>query len=122
MAQDTSSPLININDNIDQKVNDFFESYFFPNAKINENDYELVKSFCVNRTTNTDSAAALTAAIVNVINELDLYAVDVIDQFKSNSDPTTIALFLNLSRKGVSLLGHKNIKIIPPRVKQQVLT
>lgn len=122
MAQDTSLPLININDDIDKKVNDFFESYFFPNAKINENDYELVKSFCVNRTTNTNSAAALTAAIVNVINELDLYAVDVIEQFKSNSDPTTIALFLNLSRKGVSLLGHKNIKIIPPRVKQQVLT
>jgi len=122
MAQDTSLPLITINDDIDKKVNDFFDTYFSPNAKINENDYELVKSFCVNRTSNTDSAAALTAAIINCINELNLYATDVIDQFKTNSDPNTIPLFLNLSRKGVSLLGYKNAKITPSRVKQQVIT
>jgi len=122
MTQDTSLPLININDDIDKKVNDFFDTYFLPTAKISENDYELIKSFCVSRTSNTDSAAALTAAIINCINELDLYAPDVIDQFKANSDPNTIPLFLNLSRKGVSLLGYKNTKTVPPRVNQQVIT
>jgi hypothetical protein len=122
MSQDTSLPLVNINDDVDRKVNDFFNTYFLPKAKINENDYELIKSFCISRTSNTSAAAALTAAIINVMNELDLYADDVIDQFKASSDPNTIPLFLNLSRKGVSLLGYKNTRIVPPRVKQQVIT
>ena len=119
---DTSLPVVNVNDNVDTRVNAFFTQFFLPKAKISQNNYELVKSFCVARTRNEESAAALTAAIINVISELDLYAPDVIEQFAKNNPRDAIPLFLNLSRQGVSLLGYINDKVVPPRVKQQILT
>tara|TARA_R100000008_G_C3581003_1_gene168513 strand:- start:1606 stop:1974 length:369 start_codon:yes stop_codon:yes gene_type:complete len=122
MTQNTSLPLVNINDDVDKKVSEFFNGYFLPKAKVSENDYELIKSFCVARTSNIEAASALTAALINVINELDLYAADVLEQFDNTNLKESIPLFLNLSRNGVSLLGYVQDKIVPPRVKQQILS
>tara|TARA_R110002074_G_scaffold74599_1_gene170913 strand:- start:6420 stop:6785 length:366 start_codon:yes stop_codon:yes gene_type:complete len=119
---DTSLPVVNINDEIDRRVNAYFEQFFLSKVKITENDYELIKSFCIARTQSETAAAALSAAIINVVNELDLYAPDVIEQFANSNPKATIPLFLNLSRQGVSLLGYVNDKVVPPRVKQQILT
>ena len=122
MTQNTSLPLVNINDDGDKKVSEFLNWYFLPKATVSENDYELIKSFWVARTSNIEAASALTAALINVINELDLYAVDVLEQFDNTNLKESIPLFLNLSRNGVSLLGYVQDKIVPPRVKQQILS
>jgi hypothetical protein len=120
--QNTALPVINVNDNIDLKVQDFFAGFFSPNLKINENDYELVKSFCKAKTNNDTAAAALTVAIIQAVNELGLYASDVIKQFNETDAKISIPMFLNLTRSGTSLLGYINDKQVPHIIQQQVLT
>ena len=122
MTENTSLPVVDIRDSIDARVNAFFVDFFLPRANISENDYELIKSFCVAKTRNTEAASSLIAAIISVINELDLYAPDVIDQFKQGNFTQQLPLFLNLSRRGISLLGYMNTQPVPPRIQQQVLT
>jgi hypothetical protein len=121
-TQDTALPLTTPGDNIDQRVSEYFTTQFSPHGKFTDNDYELVKSFCVNRTSNEDAAASLTAAILNAVNELELFAADVIDKFENSDTKVTIPLLLNASRKGTSLLGYVNDKTPPPTVQQQVKT
>lgn len=121
-TQNTALPIIRSTDNIDIRVNEFFTTQFSPLGKFTDNDYELVKSFCVNRTSNEEAAASLTAAILNAVNELQLYAADVIDKFENSDTKITIPLLLNASRKGTSLLGYVNDKTPPPTVQQQVKT
>jgi|TARA_B110000495_G_C22746254_1_gene437398 hypothetical protein len=121
-TQNTALPIIRSTDNIDIRVNEFFTTQFSPPGKFTDNDYELVKSFCVNRTSNEETAASLTAAILNAVNELELYAADVIDKFENSDTKVTIPLLLNASRKGTSLLGYVNDKTPPPTVQQQVKT
>ena len=121
-TQNTALPLTSSADNIDLRVREYFKTQFAPFAKFTDNDYELVKSFCVKRTSNEEAAASLTAAILNAISELQLYAADVIDKFENSDTKVTIPLLLNASRKGTSLLGYVNDKTPPPTVQQQVKT
>jgi hypothetical protein len=121
-TQNTALPITSTSDNIDLRVNEYFTTQFSPKGKFTDNDYELVKSFCVNRTSNEEAAASLTAAILNAVNELQLYAADVIDKFENSDTKVTIPLLLNASRKGTSLLGFVNDKTPPPTVQQQVKT
>ena len=73
------------------------------------------------KTNNAAAAAALTAGILNAVDELDLYPSDIIEQFKNSSDFTTeIPLFLNLTRKGTSLLGYINERKVPANIKRQI--
>ena len=120
-TQDTSLPLTNPQDDIDLRVREYFETYFSTPATFTDNDYELVKSFFVARTDNMDAAAALTAAVLNATSKLGLYTADIIEQFKNSSNLTTaVPLFLNLTRKGTSLLGYINERKVPENIKRQI--
>ena len=71
-------------------------------------EYEAAKSFFVARTNNEDAAAALTAAVIQAANELNIYIVDIIKEFEQASDlKSAIPTFLNLSRRTSSLLGYE---------------
>jgi len=121
-TQNTALPITSTSDNIDLRVNEYFTTQFSPKGKFTDNDYELVKSFCVRRTSNDEAAASLTAAILNAVNELGLYASDVINKFENSDTKVTVPLLLNASRKGTSLLGFINDKTPPATVQQQVKT
>jgi|TARA_R110000851_G_scaffold189080_1_gene339177 hypothetical protein len=121
-TQNTALPITSTSDNIDLRVNEYFTTQFSPKGKFTDNDYELVKSFCVRRTSNDEAAASLTAAILNAVNELGLYASDVINKFENSDTKVTVPLLLNASRKGTSLLGYINDKTPPATVQQQVKT
>ena len=121
-TQNTALPITSTSDNIDLRVNEYFTTQFSPKGKFTDNDYELVKSFCLRRTSTDDAAASLTAAILNAVNELGLYASDVINKFELSDTKVTVPLLLNASRKGTSLLGFVNDKTPPPTVQQQVKT
>ena len=121
-TQNTALPITSTSDNIDLRVNEYFTTQFSPKGKFTDNDYELVKGFCVRRTSNDEAAASLTAAILNAVNELGLYASDVINKFENSDTKVTVPLLLNSSRKGTSLLGYINDKTPPATVQQQVKT
>lgn len=121
-TQNTALPITSTSDNIDLRVNEYFTTQFSPKGKFTDNDYELVKSFCVKRTSNDEAAASLIAAILNAVNELGLYASDVINKFELSDTKVTVPLLLNASRKGTSLLGFINDKTPPATVQQQVKT
>jgi len=120
-TQDTSLPLTNPQDDIDLKVREYFATYFSTPVTFTDNEYDLVKSFFVEKTNNAAAAAALTAGVLNAVDELDLYPTDIIEQFKNNSDFTiAIPLFLNLTRKGTSLLGYINERKVPANIERQI--
>lgn len=105
--QSTNLPIKNPNDDVDLRVNEYFENYFKTNIKVTDNEYEAVKSFFYNRTRNTEATAALTSAVIQTANELDIYVIDVINEFEAtNNLKAAIPMFLNMSRRGTSLLGY----------------
>ena len=98
MAQDTNLPIINPADNFDQRVQDYFTNYFTNQISMTDNEYEATKSFFVARTKNNDAAAALTAAVIEAANELNVNILDIIEQFNTAGDlKSAIPTFLNLS-------------------------
>ncbi len=113
MAQETNLPIVNPADSFDQRVQDYFTNYFTAPIKMTDQEYEAAKSFFVARTSNEQAAAALTAATIQSANELDLFIIDVIKQFENSADlKSAIPTFLNMSRRGSSLLGYE-ADIIP---------
>jgi len=113
MAQETNLPLVNPADSFDQRVQDYFVNYFTNPIKMTDQEYEAAKSFFVNRTSNEEAAAALTAAVVQAANELNVYIVDILKEFESTGDlKSAIPTFLNLSRNSRSLLGYE-VNILP---------
>ena len=108
MAQSTNLPIKNPQDDFDQRAQDYFVNYYNSQIKMTDNEYELVKSFFVQRTDNAEAAAALTAAVIQAANELDVFVSDVIDSFQNSTNlKEAIPTFLNLSRRGSSLLGYE---------------
>jgi hypothetical protein len=108
MAQETNLPIVNPADSFDQRVQDYFTNYFTAPIKMTDQEYEAAKAFFVARTNNEAAAAALTAATVQAANELNLFIVDVIQQFEQTTDlKSAIPTFLNMSRRGSSLLGYE---------------
>jgi len=108
MAQQTNLPLVNPEDNFDQRVQDYFTNYFTTPIKMTDQEYEAAKAFFVARTNNQESAAALTAAVIQAANELNIYILDVIKEFEQVGDlKSAIPTFLNLSRSSRSLMGYE---------------
>ena len=108
MAQVTNLPLINPKDNFDQRVQDYFTNYFSNTISMTDNEFEAAKAFFVNRTRNTDAAAALTAATIQAANELNVPILDILSEFENGKDlKSAIPTFLNLSRRNTSLLGYE---------------
>jgi len=108
MSQNTNLPIVNPADNFDQRVQDYFTNYFTSPISMTDMEYEAAKSFFVARTNNEDAAAALTAAVIQAANELNIYIVDIIKEFEQSGDlKSAIPTFLNLSRRTSSLLGYE---------------
>lgn len=106
-TQPTNLPLTNPQDNVDFKTNQYFSNYFKTDPKFSQNEYELVKSFFYEQTQNEDATAALTAAVLQTASDTGTFVADVIQKFKKSSTlAEDIPAFLNLSRRGTSLLGH----------------
>lgn len=114
MSQDTNFEIVNPQDNFDQRVRDYFDNYYRPELKLTDSEYSAAKSFFLARTNNNEqAAAALTVAVIEAANELDVFVVDVIEQFEQTTDlKSAIPTFLNLSRRGSSLLGYE-VNILP---------
>lgn len=121
MSQSTNLPIKNPADNFDQRAQDYFVNYYNSQIKMTDNEYELVKSFFVQRTDNIEAAAALTAAVIQASNDLDVFVADVIESFQQSYDlKSAVPTFLNLSRRGNSLLGYEVGLQPTENIKRQV--
>jgi|TARA_Y100000114_G_scaffold155827_1_gene181064 hypothetical protein len=121
-SQETNLPLRNPETSFDQKVQDYFLNYFDFPIKLTDNEYSAARSFFLRRTNNNeDAAAALTAAVIQAANELNVFIIDIINEFDNTTDlKTAIPTFLNMSRRGSSLLGYE-VNITPnENIKRQV--
>jgi len=108
MAQDTNLPITNPGDNFDQRVQDYFANYISAPIELTDQEYEAVKSFFIARTNSEESAASLTAAVIEAANNLNLFVLDVLDQFSNTADlKSAVPTFLNMSRRGTTLLGYE---------------
>ena len=106
-GQKTNLPLRDPDISFDQRVQDYFNNYFTTPANLTAQEYDVAKSFFINRTGNEQAAAALTAAVILAANELNIKIVDIIEEFKNTGDlKSAIPTFLNLSRRTSSLLGY----------------
>ena len=113
MPQNTNLPLVNPADNFDQRVQDYFVNYFTNPIKMTDQEYSAARSFFINRTSNEEAAAALTAAVIQAANELNVYILDILKEFEQTEDlKSAIPTFLNLSRSTRSLLGYE-VNILP---------
>lgn len=113
MAQNTNLPLVNPADSFDQRVQDYFVNYFTNPIKMTDQEYSAARSFFINRTSNEEAAAALTAAVIQAANELNVYILDILKEFEQTEDlKSAIPTFLNLSRSTRSLLGYE-VNILP---------
>lgn len=119
---DTSLPLENVSDNVDILVNEYFSNYFSPQISFTTTEYDAVKSFFQEKTNQNEQAtAALTAAVLNAANELQVYPAEIIDQFKeSNNLKVAVPLFLNLTRSSTSILGYVNDRVMPKNIARQI--
>jgi len=108
MSQATNLPLVNPADNFDQRVQDYFVNYFNDDIVMTDNEYEAAKAFFIARTNTEEAAAALTAATIEGANRLNVYILDVLNQFENSEDlKSAVPTFLNLSRRSTSLLGYE---------------
>ena len=76
---------------------------------VDENDFELVKSFFQNRTNNptNPSVAANTVAVLLAADQLKVYPSEIIQRIDTPDYKQTFSLILNLTRQGVSLIGYE---------------
>ena len=113
MAQNTNLPLVNPADSFDQRVQDYFVNYFTNPIKMTDQEYSAARSFFINRTSSEEAAAALTAAVIQAANELNVYILDILKEFEQTEDlKSAIPTFLNLSRSTRSLLGYE-VNVLP---------
>mgnify|MGYP001360077693 FL=1 len=107
-GQKTNLPLRDPSASFDQRVQDYFNNYFTTPVNVTAQEFEIAKSFFINRTNNEQAAAALTSAVILAANELNVKIVDIIEEFKNAGDlKSAIPTFLNLSRRSSSLLGYE---------------
>ena len=112
MAQTINLPLTDVRDDVDLRINEYFTDYFKNEIVIDASQYDIVKSFFMQRTNNNlEAVAALTSAVLVTCSELEVFPQDIITQFDSTNLQQSITAFLNLSRTGNGLLGFsKNLQ------------
>ena len=110
MSVDTSLPVTNPKDDVDEYVRQYFSEYFSENHVVDENDFELVKSFFMTKTDNPSnpSVAANTVAVLLAADQLNIYPSDIIQRIDTPDYKKTFALILNLTRQGTSLIGYED--------------
>jgi len=115
MAIDTSVPIINPDNSIDEKVKQYFEEYFEETVTVNPSEYDVVKAFFRAKDTtgiNEDAIAANTVAVLIAASKMGVYPQDIIDKIDTPDYQKTLGLVFNLSRSGTSLIGYK-LPVIP---------
>ena len=112
MAQTINLPITDVRDDVDLRINEYFADYFKTEIAIDPAQYDVVKSFFLQRTNNNlEAASALTSAVLVTCYELKVFPQDIITQFESSNLKNSITAFLNLSRTGNGLLGFsKNLQ------------
>jgi hypothetical protein len=112
MAQTINLPLTDVRDDVDLRINEYFKDYFKNEIVIDASQYDIVKSFFMQRTNNNlEAVAALTSAVLVTCSELEVFPQDIITQFDNTNLQQSITAFLNLSRTGNGLLGFsKNLQ------------
>ena len=121
MAQNSNLPLTSPNDDVDLRVNTYFEEYFKKSIAFDNNAYDLVKAFFLERTSNNlEATAALTVSVMTTSYELDLFPQDVIENLKKGDLTQSLTAFLNLTRKGNSLLGYSKQLAPPINIRRQI--
>lgn len=121
MAQQSNLPLVNPNDDVDLRVNQYFEDFFKDEVAFESNQYDLVKSYFLEATNqNLEATAALTAAVLTTCQELDIFPQDIIENLKAGAMEQTLTAFLNLSRRGSGLLGYSKQLVPPINVRRQI--
>ena len=121
MAQTVNLPLTNVNDDVDLRVNEYFTDYYKNDVVIDPNQYDIVKSFFMERTNNNiEAAAALTSAVLNTCNEVKVFPQDIIAKFSQSNLQQSLTAFLNLSRSGNGLLGYSKNLVPPANIRRQI--
>ena len=121
MAQDTNLPLKNPGDDFDLRVQDYFVNYINAPIQLTDNEYEAAKAFFIARTNTVEAAAALTAAVIEAANNLNVFIVDILDEFANSADlKSAVPTFLNMSRRGTTLLGYEANIQPSENIKRQV--
>ena len=112
MSVDTSLPVPHPNDDVDSYVRQYFADYFGEKHVVDENDFELVKSFFANRTDNptNPSIAANTVAVLLAADQLKIYPSEIIQRIDTADYKQTFSLILNLTRQGTSLIGYEEVR------------
>lgn len=109
MSVDTSTNIVDPGLSVDEYVKQYFSEYFGQKHVVDENDFELVKSFFQNRTNNptNPSVAANTVAVLLAADQLKVYPSEIIQRIDTPDYKQTFSLILNLTRQGVSLIGYE---------------
>ena len=90
-GQKTNLPLRDPSASFDQRVQDYFNNYFTTPVNVTAQEFDVAKSFFINRTGNEQAAAALTAAVILAANELNIKLVDIIEEYQ-HSDYQNLCL------------------------------
>ena len=104
--QTTNLPARTFEDDVDVKINDYFTNYYKIRPKVTDNEYDYVKSYFMERTGNTQATAALASAVIITANDLNMPVIEIVQNFTNSSFKQSIPMFLNMSRRGSSLLGY----------------
>ena len=123
MAIDTSVPIVNPDNSIDEKVKQYFTEYYGDILTVNPSEYDIVKGFFRSRDItgiNDDAVAANTVAVLMAANNLGIYPQEIIEKMGDENYQQTLGLIFNLSRSGTSLIGYKTTVEPSAENKRQV--
>ena len=123
MSVDTSTNIVDPGLSVDEYVKQYFLEYFGQKHTVDENDFELVKSFFQNRTDNptNPSVAANTVAVLLAADQLKVYPSEIIQRIDTVDYKQTFSLILNLTRQGTSLIGYEQPKTPVAENSRQVI-
>lgn len=122
MSVNTSLPIVNPDDSVDEYVRQYFDTYFDSKFSVDENQYEIVKAFFSNRTSNPSnpSIASNTIALLLAADQLKMYPSDLITRIDTADYKKTFGIVLNLSRTGTSLIGYEQPRPVSQENRRQV--
>ena len=122
MPSNITSPSYAVNNNSNTDV--FFTNFFKKKYDISPNANDAIVSFFENYTGSKTAGAALAAAVIYTSLSQQIEPMSVLDKFKKLSRGelnTYLAMYLNLSRVGSSLLGVTNVPAANKYVERTII-